>query len=97
MGPRFILNPSLSRPHANERLETDKSNYAFDIERSASALFGVVTYGIHMTIYEVDEDGIYRIWVPKRAKTKQTCVVSCRNIRDSWRMSALANQVARIS
>jgi len=52
-------------------------NYAFMMERAACALFGVVTYGVHMTIYEEDrdDDGLprsCRIWVPMRAKTKQT-------------------------
>ncbi|TKA76266.1 hypothetical protein B0A55_01844 [Friedmanniomyces simplex] len=55
----------------------------FSIERAASALFGIVTYGCHMTAYtrskrpkseaEVggDEEEL-RIWVPRRAATKQT-------------------------
>ncbi|CZT46653.1 related to thiamin pyrophosphokinase [Rhynchosporium secalis] len=49
----------------------------FNIERSASALFGVVTYGVHMMAYTrvprtpSDEHGI-KIWVPRRARTKQT-------------------------
>lgn len=41
------------------------------IERAGSSLFGVVTYGIHMTAYVKTPDGI-KIWVPRRAKTKQT-------------------------
>ncbi|KAH7337492.1 NUDIX hydrolase domain-like protein [Rhizoctonia solani] len=41
---------------------------AFRLERSACELFGVVTYGVHMTMYTSD----YRIWVPRRSKTKQT-------------------------
>lgn len=48
-------------------------NYVFAMERAACALFGVVTYGVHMTVYERDERGI-RVWVPQRARTKQTCV-----------------------
>ncbi|GBE83384.1 NUDIX hydrolase domain-like protein [Sparassis latifolia] len=51
-------------------------NYAFMMERAACALFGVVTYGVHMTIYEddVDADGARscKIWVPTRSRTKQT-------------------------
>lgn len=51
-------------------------NYAFEMERSACALFGVITYGVHMSIYEedVDEKGqkAVRIWVPTRALTKPT-------------------------
>lgn len=64
----------------------DTLNYAFKMERSACALFGVVTYGVHMTVYHDDApEGVAprtenqdfstsscRIWVPKRAKTKQT-------------------------
>ncbi|KAG4418707.1 hypothetical protein IFR04_008152 [Cadophora malorum] len=48
----------------------------FSVERSASCLFGVVTYGVHLTAYvRVPEEeasfGI-KIWVPRRSKTKQT-------------------------
>ena len=51
---------------------------AFEIERAASSLFGVVTYGCHMTVYvrrkELSEDGedVIKIWVPRRARTKST-------------------------
>jgi hypothetical protein len=51
----------------------DNTNYAFEMERAAAALFGVVTYGVHMTIYHDSEDGM-KIWVPTRASTKQTWV-----------------------
>jgi len=46
----------------------------FDIERSASCLFGVVTYGVHMTCYTSSPSSSYgiKIWVPRRAKTKST-------------------------
>jgi hypothetical protein len=58
--------------HDNEHADT--GNYAFEMERAACALFGVVTYGVHMTIYEdSSEDGL-KIWVPTRAKSKQTYV-----------------------
>ncbi|KAI0089397.1 NUDIX hydrolase domain-like protein [Irpex rosettiformis] len=54
--------------------ERDTRNYAFRMERAACALFGVVTYGVHMTVYvdSPDDKGEKSIWVPKRAKTKQT-------------------------
>lgn len=52
----------------------DKGNYAFEMERAAAALFGIVTYGVHMTIYRDSEDGMV-IWVPTRARTKQTWVL----------------------
>lgn len=41
------------------------------IERSASVLFGIPTFGVHMTVYTRTEKGMM-IWVPKRASTKQT-------------------------
>ncbi|MCJ1462409.1 hypothetical protein MMC07_001010 [Pseudocyphellaria aurata] len=41
------------------------------IERAGSSLFGIVTYGVHMTAYVKYQNGI-KIWVPRRAKTKQT-------------------------
>jgi len=43
----------------------------FRMERSASPLFGIVTYGVHMTGYVRTKEGM-RIWVPRRAKDKQT-------------------------
>ena len=58
-----------------EELETsgdnDSTNFAFMMERAACALFGVVTYGVHMTIYVEDTEG-YKIWVPTRSRTKPT-------------------------
>ncbi|KAL9109530.1 MAG: hypothetical protein Q9227_005865 [Pyrenula ochraceoflavens] len=41
------------------------------MERAGSALFGIVTYGVHMTAY-VKKGREVRIWVPRRAQTKQT-------------------------
>jgi len=43
-------------------------NLAFSMERAATPLFGVVTYGVHLTVYTSD----YRVWIPRRARTKQT-------------------------
>jgi len=43
----------------------------FSIERAASALFGVVTYGCHMMAY-TRKEGELKLWVPRRAATKQT-------------------------
>ncbi|THV02176.1 nudix hydrolase 20 [Dendrothele bispora CBS 962.96] len=51
----------------------DDYNYAFEIERSVCALFGIVTYGVHMTIYQESiATRSLKIWVPTRARTKQT-------------------------
>lgn len=44
----------------------------FNVERSASPLFGVVTYGVHLTAYTKSASGEYKIWTPRRAKSKQT-------------------------
>ncbi|KAF8199336.1 NUDIX hydrolase domain-like protein [Mycena galopus ATCC 62051] len=49
-------------------------NFAFEMERSACALFGVITYGVHMSTYqEVPVGGAgksLRLWIPTRASTK---------------------------
>lgn len=41
------------------------------MERSATPLFGVVTYGVHMTGYVMTDQGM-KIWAPRRALTKPT-------------------------
>ncbi|KAL1973663.1 hypothetical protein VTN31DRAFT_6298 [Thermomyces dupontii] len=46
--------------------------FLMDMERSASPLFGIVTYGVHMTGYVEDEQHGIRIWVARRSRTKQT-------------------------
>ena len=62
--------------HPDNDGKEDELNYAFEMERSACALFGVVTYGVHMNIYEkvVQADGTQgiRVWVPTRSLTKPT-------------------------
>ena len=69
-------------PH-DDFSEAGRSNKAFEMERSACALFGVVQFGVHMTIYYPEvraSDGKLvedmKIWVPTRSKTKQTYVLS---------------------
>jgi len=53
----------------------------WNVERSASCLFGVLTYGVHMSCYtlvgeeERGKEGTkygFKLWIPRRAKTKQT-------------------------
>ena len=44
----------------------------FNVERSASPLLGVVTYGVHLTAYVRTKEGEIKIWTPRRARTKQT-------------------------
>ncbi|KAJ7626826.1 nudix hydrolase 20 [Roridomyces roridus] len=48
----------------------DGLNFAFEMERAACALFGIITYGVHMSMYQEKEDGELRVWVPTRSKTK---------------------------
>jgi isopentenyldiphosphate isomerase len=52
-----------------------KGELLFSMERSASALFGIVTYGCHMTAYvegnEAKEEPM-KLWTPRRAANKQT-------------------------
>lgn len=68
--------------------ESGYGGYVFSMERAACALFGVITYGVHMTVYErkgdggadadvdggVGGEGPVWVWVPRRAATKPTCV-----------------------
>lgn len=45
------------------------------VERAFSILLGVITYGIHLVGYvppEKSSDGRLKLWVPRRAATKQT-------------------------
>ena len=46
-------------------------NTQIGIERAGSPLFGIVTYGVHLTAY-VKVNGALKIWVPRRANNKQT-------------------------
>lgn len=55
-----------------------KGELLLSMERAASALFGIVTYGCHMTAYTMkakdggDGEKEMQIWVPRRAASKQT-------------------------
>ncbi|RAK95837.1 uncharacterized protein BO80DRAFT_429569 [Aspergillus ibericus CBS 121593] len=42
-----------------------------EIERAASALFGIVTYGVQMLCYTEDSTGV-KLWIAKRSSQKQT-------------------------
>jgi hypothetical protein len=53
--------------------DSDDGNYAFEMERAACALFGIATYGVHVIVYRgIPSSPEVMIWVPTRAKTKQT-------------------------
>ncbi|KAJ5279323.1 thiamine pyrophosphokinase-related protein [Penicillium angulare] len=45
--------------------------FILDMERCASPLFGIVSYGAHMNCYVQDASGL-KFWIPRRAKNKQT-------------------------
>lgn len=51
-----------------------KNDLLYNIERSASALFGIMTYGVHMTAYVRSPQSSHgmKIWIPRRAAGKQT-------------------------
>lgn len=58
-----------------ESVDGSADGVVFNVERAAAALFGVVTYGVHMTIFQrpaLGKEGEVMIWVPTRSKTKQT-------------------------
>ncbi|RJE23301.1 NUDIX domain protein [Aspergillus sclerotialis] len=43
-----------------------------EIERSASATFGIVTSGVQLLCYVEDEQGHIRLWIARRSEKKQT-------------------------
>ncbi|KAL9100266.1 MAG: hypothetical protein Q9163_004342 [Psora crenata] len=55
-------------PILGHKSEVEKD---ISVERAASPLFGINTYGVHMTVYTYTDTGM-KLWVPKRAKGKQT-------------------------
>ena len=55
-------------PIRGHESQTEKD---ISMERSASPLFGITTFGVHMTVYTYTDKGM-KIWVPRRASTKQT-------------------------
>lgn len=51
--------------------DSQPDNIAFAMERAATALFGVSTFGAHVNGY-VQKHGEIHMWVAKRSKTKPT-------------------------
>ena len=45
---------------------------AFVMERCATPLFGVLTFGVHLNGYIKTKQGQLKMWIAKRAKTKPT-------------------------
>jgi len=71
----------LDHPDGSLQAEGTKPlNFVFEMERSACSLFGVVTYGVHMSIYQevlgLDGEKSLAVWVPTRARTKPTYVTT---------------------
>ncbi|CAG8629243.1 4865_t:CDS:2 [Funneliformis caledonium] len=48
------------------------SGVAFVMERCATPLFGVLTFGVHLNGFIRTEQGELKMWIAKRAKTKPT-------------------------
>ncbi|KAI8379362.1 NUDIX hydrolase domain-like protein [Radiomyces spectabilis] len=47
-------------------------NVAFVMERAATPLFGISTFGVHLNAYVRDQDNDIKMWVARRALTKPT-------------------------
>lgn len=73
---RNELYPVYADPFgAHDECFPQPKNFVFKMERSACACFGVVTYGVHMIIFQELGDPVgteYYFWIPTRAKTKPT-------------------------
>ncbi|KAH9927950.1 nudix hydrolase 20 [Epithele typhae] len=68
-------NPFGARDYpAGADADADDTNFAFEMERAASGLFGIVTYGVHMSVVVADPGSVegWKMWVARRAATKQT-------------------------
>ncbi|WWD22331.1 hypothetical protein CI109_106822 [Kwoniella shandongensis] len=63
--PQSSAFKSLSKPSGTF------SNLAFPLERAACAIFGLATFGVHLTAYEGEGEDM-KVWVPRRSKTKAT-------------------------
>lgn len=52
----------------------DNRALLYSVERTAAALFGIASYGCHMTAYVKDDSATHGIkfWIPRRSRTKMT-------------------------
>lgn len=57
----------------------DKTPY-FMLERAVVAIFGVLTFGIHVNGYFYDRNSRLRMWIPRRSKTKATWPLRLDNV-----------------
>lgn len=47
-------------------------NVAFVMERAATPVFGISSFGCHLNAYVKDLDGTVKMWIARRSITKQT-------------------------
>lgn len=76
-GEQYAIYGSESRQEyhswSSETQRNTKANApVFELERAACALFGLVTYGVHLTAYTTKSDGSMALWTPRRAADKAT-------------------------
>lgn len=57
----------------------DKTPY-FMLERAVVAIFGILTFGIHVNGYFYDSNSKLRMWIPRRSKTKATWPLKLDNV-----------------
>ncbi|OCF33070.1 hypothetical protein I317_01870 [Kwoniella heveanensis CBS 569] len=67
----IYAHPNSSGLRQNTMIGGTGHNVAFHLERAACALFGLATFGVHMTAFE-GEGRDMMVWVPRRSKTKAT-------------------------
>ncbi|KAJ9125501.1 hypothetical protein QFC22_000462 [Naganishia vaughanmartiniae] len=65
------INSSYFTSGRGQTTSTAGRNHVFSIERAAAAVFGLATFGVHMTAYEGEGSGM-KVWVPRRSATKAT-------------------------
>ncbi|KAE8153042.1 putative NUDIX family hydrolase [Aspergillus avenaceus] len=67
-------NDGILKNWRNERFPVygPDAEVVMEIERSASAHFGIVTSGVQMLCYVEDANGLIRLWIAKRSEKKQT-------------------------
>ncbi|KAL7750779.1 hypothetical protein RI367_003736 [Sorochytrium milnesiophthora] len=67
-----VLKPLLGWRDELYAIYGERGRVLFTIERSAAGLFGLKTYGAHMTGYVVAPDGGMQVWVARRSFKKPT-------------------------
>jgi hypothetical protein len=73
--PRKAYHEGLSWDGVGPKPTTERplpKNMIMTLERSGAELFGIRTFGAHLTGYVTTPSGELKIWVAKRSETKQT-------------------------